>query len=191
MSSQPDYFVHLQGLCESPHLDPGTRVWAFTHVLPGARLGRDCNICDGVFIENDVVLGGRVTVKNHVALYDGLRVQDDVFIGPGVSFANDRYPRSKRQVSHPATLLERGYSLGAGSVILPGVTVGHFALVVAGAMVTRDVPPFTLVLGSPARPAGLVCICGAPLRPASGGLACSVGDWRGTAPAEDMECSAC
>jgi acetyltransferase-like isoleucine patch superfamily enzyme len=143
-----------------------------------------------VFIENDVVLGDRVTVKNFVALYDGMRVQDDVFIGPGASFANDRYPRSKRHVSHPVTRLERGCSVGAGAVILPGVTVGSFALVAAGAVVTRDVAPFTMVKGNPARPSGLVCICGAPLSSTMGALTCTSGDWRGLSPGEDMRCSA-
>ena len=151
MSSAQAFFVHAQGICESTQLGSGSRVWAFAHVLAGARIGRDCNICDGVFIENDVVLGDRVTVKNFVALYDGMRVQDDVFIGPGASFANDRYPRSKRHVSHPVTRLERGCSVGAGAVILPGVTVGSFALVAAGAVVTRDVPPNTVHGGMPAK----------------------------------------
>ena len=167
-----------------------SKVWAFAHVLKGARIGRDCNICDGVFIENDVILGDRVTVKNFVALYNGLRVQDDVFIGPGVSFANDRYPRSKRNVLHPVTSLERGCSIGAGAAILPGVSVGCFALVAAGAVVTRSVAPFTLVKGNPARSSGLVCICGAPLTTTQEGLTCPLGDWQGLAPHEGMECSA-
>lgn len=190
MSAHPGVFVHPQGICESNDLGPGCRVWAFAHVLAGASLGRDCNICDGVFIENDVVLGDRVTVKNFVALYDGLRVQDDVFIGPGVSFANDRYPRSKRYVTHPMTRLERGCSIGAGAIILPGVTVGSFSLVAAGAVVTRDVAPFALVKGNPARPSGLVCVCGAPLKSTGEALACTAGDWRGSAPEEGMKCSA-
>ena len=190
MIPDTDFFVHPQGICESACIGAGSRVWAFAHVLSGARIGCDCNICDGAFVENDVILGDRVTVKNFVALYDGLRVQDDVFIGPGVSFANDRYPRSKRYVSHPVTVLERGCSIGAGAVVLPGVAVGQYALVAAGAVVTRDVPPFTLVKGNPARPSGLVCVCGAPLTPTQDGLACSAGDWRGFAPEGGMKCSA-
>lgn len=191
MSTAPDYFVHPQGICESPHIGEGSRIWAFAHVLPGARIGRFANICDGVFIENDVVLGDNVTVKNHVALYDGLRAEDQVFIGPGVSFANDTYPRSKRFVEHPLTRLMHGCSLGAGSIILPGVTVGQYALVGAGAVVTRDVPPFTLVKGNPARAAGLVCVCGAPLKQGEDGYFCTAGDWRGSAPNLDMKCSQC
>lgn len=191
MSPDTEFFVHPHGICESVSIGARTRVWAFAHVLPDARIGCDCNICDGVFVENDVVLGDRVTVKNFVALYDGLRVGDDVFIGPGVSFANDRYPRSKRHVDFPFTILERGCSIGAGAVILPGVTVGKYALVAAGAVVTRNIAAFTLVKGNPARPTGLVCVCGAPLRPSEDGWACTSGDWRGPAPEESMRCSAC
>lgn len=185
------YFVHSHGICESNRVGDGTRVWAFSHVLAGATLGKDCNICDNVFIENDVVLGDRVTVKCHVALWDGLRVEDDVFIGPGVSFANDMHPRSKQYKTPLATLLRRGASIGAGAVILPGVTVGEYAFVAAGAVVTRDVDSFTLVKGNPARPAAQVCICGARLVPDQGALRCSAGDWRGTQPDARMECRKC
>src|SRR5690606_30116437 len=89
-----DYFVHSHALCESIDIGTGTRIWAFSHILPGAKVGKDCNVCDHVFIENDVVLGDRVTVKCGVQLWDGLRVGNDVFIGPNVTFTNDRFPRS-------------------------------------------------------------------------------------------------
>lgn len=178
------------GLCESRDIGPGCRVWAFAHVLEGARLGSDCNICGHVLIEGGVVLGDRVTVKSNTSLWDGVTAEDDVFIGPGVSFANDRYPRSKRPVDHPGTILRRGASLGAGAVILPGVEIGAFALVAAGAVVAKSVPPFTLVKGNPARPAGLVCRCGAPLIPSGDGWRCRAGDWRGQAPSPEMSCSA-
>ena len=88
-------YVHPQGLRESRHVGPGTRVWAFAHVLPGRTVGADCNICDHVFIENDVVIGDRVTIKSGVQLWDGVRLEDDVFVGPNATFTNDRYPRSK------------------------------------------------------------------------------------------------
>lgn len=190
MSCDADVFVHPQGICESESVGPGSRIWAFAHVLPGAVIGQDANICDFVFIEGGVVLGDRVTVKCHVALWDGVRVGNDVFIGPSSVFANDRYPRSKRYLPAVATLLEDGCSIGAGAVLTPGVTIGTYALVGAGAVVSRDVAPFTLVVGNPARPVGLVCRCGARLEPCAGGLRCTVGDWTGDAPHAGMVCRA-
>lgn len=190
MSSNTTYHVHPQGICETRNIGSGSRVWAFAHILSGAILGADCNICDGVFIEDDVVLGDRVTVKNFVALYNGLRAENDVFIGPGVSFANDRFPRSKRYVKPHVTLLEQGCSIGAGAVILSGITIGHYALIAAGSVVTRDVAPFSLVMGNPARTSRQVCVCGAPLRSLGVGLECTQGDWRGVAPVKGIRCSA-
>ncbi|HEX7960600.1 MAG TPA: WxcM-like domain-containing protein, partial [Terriglobales bacterium] len=150
-------FVHERALCESPHIGTGTRIWAFAHVLPNARIGSDCNICDGVFIENDVVVGDRVTVKCGVQLWDGLRIEDDVFIGPNATFANDRFPRSKL---YPEKFLEtvvrNGASIGANATILPGIEIGAGALVGAGAVVTRSVPPNAIVVGNPARISGYV-----------------------------------
>lgn len=150
-------FVHPQGLCESPHVGAGTRVWAFAHVLPGAHIGADCNVCDHVFIENDVVVGDRVTIKCGVQLWDGLRVGNDVFIGPNATFTNDRFPRSKAYPEAFAqTRLEDHVSIGAGAVLLPGITIGRNAMVGAGAVVTRSVPPNAIVVGNPARIVGYV-----------------------------------
>jgi acetyltransferase-like isoleucine patch superfamily enzyme len=150
-------FVHPLGVCESGSVGPGTRVWAFAHVLPGARIGADCNICDHVFIEGDVVIGDRVTVKCGVQLWDGLRVGDDVFIGPNATFANDPFPRSKRPPpAFSVTRLGTGCSIGAGAVVLPGVSVGRGAMVGAGAVVTKDVPAHAIVVGNPARIKGYV-----------------------------------
>jgi acetyltransferase-like isoleucine patch superfamily enzyme/dTDP-4-dehydrorhamnose 3,5-epimerase-like enzyme len=149
------YFVHPAGICESSTVGAGSNIWAFAHVLPGARIGRECNICDQVFIENDVVLGDRVTVKCGVQLWDGLRIADDVFIGPNATFANDPFPRSKQRPERFAeTRIERGASIGAGAVVLPGVTIGEAAMVGAGAVVTRSVPPNAIVVGNPARIVG-------------------------------------
>lgn len=190
MTEATEVFIHPKALCQSERIGKGTRVWAFAHVLSGAIIGLEANICDYVYVEGGVVLGDRVTVKSHVALWEGVRVEDDVFIGPSVVFANDLYPRSKRYVQALSTILERGSSIGAGAVLIPGVRVGAYALVGAGAVVTQDVPPFTLVVGNPARPAGLVCRCGGRLIPGDAGYRCSVGDWAGEAPWLDMSCSA-
>jgi UDP-2-acetamido-3-amino-2,3-dideoxy-glucuronate N-acetyltransferase len=148
----PGFFVHPHGLCESVTVGPGTRIWAFAHVLPGAKIGSDCNVCDHVFIENDVVLGDRVTVKCGVQLWDGLRVGDDVFIGPNASFSNDKFPRSKqRQSAVLQTHIGSGASIGAGAVVLPGLRIGACAMVGAGSVVTRDVPARAVVAGNPAQ----------------------------------------
>lgn len=152
-----NHFVHPLACCESSHVGERTRVWAFAHVLPGARIGTDCNICDHVFIENDVIVGDRVTVKCGVQLWDGLRVEDDVFIGPNATFTNDPFPRSKQypQAFAPTTL-GRGASIGANATILPGVSIGQHAMVGAGAVVTRSVPPHAIVRGNPARITGYI-----------------------------------
>jgi acetyltransferase-like isoleucine patch superfamily enzyme len=144
-------FVHPQALCESVQIGSGTRVWAFAHVLPGARIGADCNICDHTFVESDVVVGDRVTLKSGVFLWDGLRVEDDVFIGPQATFTNDPFPRSRQPFDGAVTTLRAGASIGAGAVILPGVTIGERAMVGAGAVVTKDVPADSVVVGNPAR----------------------------------------
>jgi UDP-2-acetamido-3-amino-2,3-dideoxy-glucuronate N-acetyltransferase len=146
------YFRHPQALVETDQIGSDTRVWAFVHILPGARLGADCNICDHVFIENEVVLGDRVTVKSGVQIWDGVTIEDDVFIGPNVTFTNDPAPRSRRQPAEwPQLTIRKGASVGANATLLPGITVGQYAMVGAGAVVTRSVPPHAVVVGNPAR----------------------------------------
>jgi acetyltransferase-like isoleucine patch superfamily enzyme len=148
-------FVHPQAICETTAIGDRTRIWAFAHILPGAVVGTDCNICDGVFIENDVVIGHRVTVKCGVQLWDGLRVEDDVFIGPNATFTNDRFPRSRvRPPAFLRTTLRQGASIGANATILPGLEIGRGAMIGAGAVVTRSVPPNAIVSGNPARITG-------------------------------------
>jgi acetyltransferase-like isoleucine patch superfamily enzyme/dTDP-4-dehydrorhamnose 3,5-epimerase-like enzyme len=148
-------FIHPNALCESTAIGPRTRVWAFAHVLSRAVIGADCNICDHVFIENDVILGDRVTIKSGVQLWDGLRIADDVFVGPNATFSNDKFPRSKQyQAKVEQTHIDRGASIGAGAVVLPGVRIGASAMVGAGAVVTRDVPARAVVSGNPARIVG-------------------------------------
>jgi UDP-2-acetamido-3-amino-2,3-dideoxy-glucuronate N-acetyltransferase len=145
-------FIHSHALVESEYIGPGTRIWAFAHVLRGAVIGTDCNICDHSYIDEDVVIGDRVTIKGQLAIIDGMRIEDDVFIGPNVTFTNDRFPRSRQGSWQCETMvIGRGASIGAGAVFVPGVSVGEGAMVGAGAVVTKDVPPFTVVVGNPAR----------------------------------------
>jgi acetyltransferase-like isoleucine patch superfamily enzyme/dTDP-4-dehydrorhamnose 3,5-epimerase-like enzyme len=152
-----NYYKHDTALVESARIGPGTRVWAFAHILPGARIGRDCNICDHTFIENDVVVGDRVTIKCGVQLWDGVRIEDDVFIGPNATFTNDRFPRSKQHLAeYPRSVIKRGASIGANATILPGLTIGESAMVGAGAVVTHNAPPHAKLAGNPARIVGYV-----------------------------------
>jgi acetyltransferase-like isoleucine patch superfamily enzyme/dTDP-4-dehydrorhamnose 3,5-epimerase-like enzyme len=149
---EPRFFSHPNALVETEQVGAGTRVWAFAHVLPGAVIGRDCNICDHVFIENDVVVGDRVTVKCGVQLWDGVTLEDDVFIGPNATFTNDPFPRSRKYPERFArTVVRAGASIGANATLLPGIEIGRGAMVGAGAVVTRDVPPGVVVTGNPAR----------------------------------------
>src|SRR4051812_38198505 len=151
-ASMAEVFVHPQGLCESAEVGAGTRVWAFAHVLEGARVGAECNICDGVFVEGGAVVGDRVTVKCGVQLWDGVELEDDVFVGPNATFTNDPMPRSRRWLeSYPRTVVRAGASIGANATILPGIEIGRGAMVGAGAVVTRSVPPHAIVVGNPAR----------------------------------------
>ena len=153
-------FIHPNALVEpGVQVGPGTRIWAFAHLLPGAKVGADCNICGHTFVEGGVILGDRVTVKCGVFLWFGLTAENDVFIGPVVAFSNDLRPRSRQ---HPATyapvFLREGCSVGANATILP-VSIGRWAMIGAGAVVTKDVPDFALVMGNPGRIRGWVCRC--------------------------------
>jgi acetyltransferase-like isoleucine patch superfamily enzyme/dTDP-4-dehydrorhamnose 3,5-epimerase-like enzyme len=150
-------FKHELAVVESERIGDGTRVWAFAHILPGARIGADCEICDHTFVEDQAVLGDRVTIKCGVQVWDGVTLEDDVFVGPNATFTKDDFPRSgqhDRPLLH--TLVKRGASIGGNATILPGITIGERAMVAAGAVVTRDVPPNTVVAGNPARIMGYV-----------------------------------
>lgn len=165
------FFKHAHALVEIPAIGAGTRIWAFAHVLPGARIGADCNICDHVFIENDVVIGDRVTVKCGVQIWDGTEIGDDVFIGPNVTFTNDPWPRSRKWPgSFPRLTVQAGASIGANATLLPGLTIGRHAMIGAGAVVTRSVPPYAVVTGNPGRIVRYTTKSGSPVSTAATGL---------------------
>ncbi len=174
----PTAQLHAHALVdEGAEIGARTRVWAFAHVLPAAVVGADCNICDHTFIEGGVRVGDRVTLKCGVYLWDGVTAEDDVFIGPSAVFTNDRRPRSKRYPdSFARTQLCRGASVGAAAVVLPGLRIGAWSMIGAGAVVTRDVADHALVVGNPARRVGWVCRCSERLAPGAGGaITCACG----------------
>ena len=162
----PDYFAH-----ESCYIDEGcqigddTKIWHFTHVMAGARIGRRCNIGQNVVISPQVVVGDNVKIQNNVSVYTGVILEDDVFCGPSMVFTNVINPRSHvpRKDEYRPTLVRRGASLGANSTIVCGHTIGRYAFIGAGAVVTKDVPDYALVVGNPGRVAGWMCDCGVKL----------------------------
>jgi len=145
-------YIHETSDVQTSNIGKDSKIWQYCVVLPGAVVGSNANICAGVFIENDVIVGNNVTIKPGVQLWDGIRISDDVFIGPNATFTNDKYPRSKKRPDKfSITMVCAGASVGANATLLPGVTIGENALVAAGAVVTKDVPPFAIVAGNPAK----------------------------------------
>jgi UDP-2-acetamido-3-amino-2,3-dideoxy-glucuronate N-acetyltransferase len=149
--------IHPSAIVDAgAQLGPGTRVWHFAHVCAGARIGRDCSLGQGVYVGNDVHIGNNVKVQNNVSVYDAVSLEDDVFCGPSVVFTNVFNPRSAvpRKAEYRRTLIKRGATLGANCTVVCGTTVGAYAFVGAGAVVSRDVPDFALVMGVPAKQTG-------------------------------------
>ncbi len=161
------FFAH-----ESCYIDDGcvigddTKIWHFTHVMPGARIGRGCNIGQNVVVSPQVVIGDNVKIQNNVSVYTGVILEDDVFCGPSMVFTNVINPRShvSRKHEYRRTLVKQGASIGANATIVCGTTLGRYCFIGAGAVVSRDVPDFALMVGVPARRTGWVCSCGVKLR---------------------------
>lgn len=155
-----DFFKHPTALVESNDIGTGTRIWAYTHIMKGAKIGEECNICDHSFVESGAILGNKVTIKNGVSIWDKVTIEDEVFIGPNAALTNDLWPRSKKsdwQIVE--TLIKKGATIGANATIVCGVTIGQYAMIGAGSVVTRDVTDYSLYYGNPARHHGWVCKC--------------------------------
>jgi acetyltransferase-like isoleucine patch superfamily enzyme len=169
-----DVFIHPTAIVESNEIGKETKIWAYTHVMVGAHIGENCNIGDHCFIESGAFVGNNVTIKNGNMIWEGVTLENGVFVGPHIFFTNDLYPRSPRlpqarnryyskQKWLVPTLVKKGASLGAGAVIIAGITIGEYAMVGAGSIVTKDVPSYALIKGNPGRISGWVCQCGQPL----------------------------
>ena len=160
------YYAHPTAVVEEgAEVGEGTRIWHFAHVRRGARVGRNCNIGKDVYIDAGAVVGDEVKIQNFVSVYRGVTVGSRAFLGPSATLTNDLYPRSfSSSWELVPTVIEEGASIGANATIVCGVRIGRYAMVGAGSVVTRDVPPHGLVYGNPARLRGFVCYCGRRLR---------------------------
>lgn len=160
------FFVHPSSYIDEPcEIGEGTRIWHFCHIMKDSKIGRNCVIGQNVFVASGVVLGNNVKVQNNVSLYSGVICEDDVFLGPSMVFTNVINPRAfiERKNEFKTTLVKKGASIGANATVVCGNTIGSYAMVGAGAVVTRDIPDYALVYGNPARIRGWVCRCGEKL----------------------------
>jgi UDP-2-acetamido-3-amino-2,3-dideoxy-glucuronate N-acetyltransferase len=158
-----DYYLHESSYVDAgASIGAGTKIWHFCHVMAGSQIGRDCNLGQNVFIASGVEIGNRVKIQNNVSVYTGVTLEDDVFLGPAMVFTNVINPRSHvpRKDEYQSTLVRRGATIGANATILCGVTLGEYAFVGAGSVVTHDVPAYALAYGTPAQLQGWMCRCG-------------------------------
>ncbi len=170
-----DYFVHETSIVEDgARIGAGSKIWHWVHVMPGATLGERCVVGQGCYIGRDVTLGDNVHVQNNVSVYENVTIEDDVFCGPSMVFTNVINPRSHvpRKDEFLDTLVKKGASIGANATVVCGNTIGRYAFIGAGAVVTRDVPDFALMVGAPARRIGWMCQCGVRLGPQGDGARC-------------------
>ncbi len=166
LDKNPNFFVHEKAMCDTRAVGEGTRIWAFAHVMEGASIGKGCNLGEGVYVEGGAYLGDGCTIKNGVSVWLKVTLEDEVFVGPNAVFTNDFIPRAfirRGEQSFRPTLVKRGATIGANATIVCGVTIGRYALVGAGSVVTRDIPDFGLMTGNPGRLVGKVCYCGTKL----------------------------
>jgi UDP-2-acetamido-3-amino-2,3-dideoxy-glucuronate N-acetyltransferase len=171
-----DYFVHESSYVdEGARIGRGTKIWHFCHIMPGAEIGERCNLGQNVVVMPGTRIGNNVKIQNNVSIYEGVTLEDDVFCGPSCVFTNVLNPRSHvpRRHAYRPTLVKRGSSIGANATILCGVTLGEYAFIGAGAVVTADVPPYALMVGVPARRVGWMCQCGERLALAAGRASCA------------------
>jgi len=171
---EKNYFVHESSYVDEPsEIGEGTKIWHFSHVMAGSTIGRACNIGQNVVISPQVRIGDNVKIQNNVSVYTGVELEDDVFCGPSMVFTNVTNPRShvSRKDEYRRTLVKRGASIGANVTVVCGHTIGRYAFIGAGAVVTHDVPDYAMVVGNPGRVVGWMCQCGVKLelaRDASG-----------------------
>lgn len=158
--------IHPTAEVQTGHVGEGTSIWQYCIILEGAKLGSNCHVDCHVFIENDVVMGDNVTVKSGVQLWDGVHLEDNVFVGPNVTFTNDMLPRSKcYKDAFLKTVVRRGASIGANATIIAGISIGQYAMIGAGSVVTKSVPDYSIWYGNPAAFKGFVCQCGQKMIP--------------------------
>ena len=158
------YYVHQKALVESDYIGEGTNIWAFVHILKGAIIGQNCNIGNHCYIEENVTIGNDVVIKNGISIWSGVIVEDLVFIGPNVSFTNDKIPRAKvYRKEYDKILIKIGASIGANATLIAPIVIGEYAIIGAGSVITKDVPDYGLFYGNPAKLKAWVCKCGKKL----------------------------